>query len=1048
MMRHRTHKLLAFVLALALMGAGVPAAVSAAAETGNTVERLVERWSGDRLADLRQSGESYTTETVGVREPASTSRGDWYWIMHVKPTSSRPDGSLIFRSGSSMKVVARYNTDGTYMGGTFDFIDATNCGGPSMEITQELLEAAPVKTDPVFGYRYREVTLEMGRLSQDIDQMNIHIGTPSLAGRHTVELYGLSVYVDDVLVWECDGEALSQAEQGSITRVNIPNATGEATGIVSRHSEAPTGEARTLAELETPTLKPGSYTAELSVKTHGDSNDKLRVSVSTPTGVLQTYEYNRAQVLSRLLGETTGRYDTLRIDFALPQGSDEQKISVKIEAFDGADVYLRSVTLYEFTTEERVEADQIVSAIASIGTLTPDNFLDKIDLIEKTEAAYAAYVERFGQPAADANIPNAADLKQAREDYNTLTENAGEEVLKRQLIRSAEEAINALIPFGPYSYRAGKQTVEAAEAAVSRLTDQYGDEAAALVSNLGSLTAARERLNYLLRYTTDRFTETEGKLWTGADLAAANSGAETYTTETIGVREPASDVRGDWYWLMYLTPPATYNDGSLIFAQGSELSVIVRLSNSDNSYDGSQYFELIDTQGTDGALSHYITREEFEEAPELIDPNFGYSYKELHLTMGTMGQDYDNLQFNIGANTTEGRHTVELYYFGVCVDGQLVWDCEGELLSLAVKGNVERENIENDSGQVTGLHAAAGFGSATAPSTLAGGITAKLDAGVYAFDVELMTTGNSGFDGKARFTALGDNGQTVLSSYDYSKIDVLEAVHLENSGRYDTTRFYVTVDQAHAGQDITLQIESFGSSEIFLRSVRLVSLTSQKLTDARQIVSAIEQIGTVTVENYASKKSLIETAEGLLSAFLGSYGQDEVDELIGDHQQTLKTAREAYDQFAANAQEQQKTADAEALKAAIAAIGEVTQENYSEKLAAIETAEGLRYRFVSAYGEDALGLIDNDAQLLEARSKYNAFKEQEKDIVYGDINNDGDINATDALMALQHSVRLIELDETQSAAADVDGNGGIDAADALCILQYSVQLITRFPVEQ
>lgn len=1047
MMKYRTHKLFAFVLVLALMAASVPAAVSAAAGPGEEVERLVERWSGDRLAGLRQSGESYTTETVGVREPASTSRGDWYWIMHVKPTSVRPDGSRIFRSGSSMKVIARYNTDGTYMGGTFDFIDATNCGGPSMEVTQEMLEASPVKTDAVFGYRYREVTLEMGRLSQDIDQMNIHIGTPSLAGRHTVELYGLSVYVDDSLIWDCDGEALSQSEQGSITRVNIPNATGEATGIVSPRSEEPTGEARTLAELESLSLKPGSYTAEINVKTHGDSSDKLRVSVSTPAGVLQTYEYNRAQVLSHLLGETTGRYDTLRLDFALPQGGDGQKVSVKVEAFDGADVYLRSVALYEYTTEERVEADQIAGAIAAIGTLNSDNFLDKIDLIEKAEAAYAAYVEKFGQPAADTNIPNAADLKQAREDYNTLLENAGEEVLKRQMVRAAEEAIDALIPFGFYSYRAGKQTVEAAEAAVRRLTDQYGQEAAALVSNLGSLTAARERLDYLLRYTADRFTETEGKLWTGADLAAANPGSQTYTTETIGVREPASDVRGDWYWLMYLTPPATYNDGSLIFAQGGELSVIVRLSNSDNSYDGSQYFELIDTQGTDGALSHYITREEYEEAPEQIDPNFGYSYKELHLVMGTMGQDYDNLQFNIGANTTQGRHTVELYYFGVCVDGELVWDCEGELLSRAVKGNVERENIENDCGEVTGLHAAAGFGSVSAPATL-GSITTKLDAGVYAFDIELMTTGNNGFDGKARFTALGGDGQTVLSSYDYSKIDVLEAVHLENSGRYDTARFYVTVDQAHAGQDITLQIESFGSSEIFLRSVQLVSLASQKMTDARQIVSAIEQIGTVTAENHASKKSLIETAEGLLATFLGSYGQAEADELIGGHQQTLKTAREAYDEFASNAQEQQKAADAEALKAAIAAIGEVTQENYNEKLAAIEEAEGLRYRFVSAYGEDALALIDNDAHLLEARSKYNAFKEQEKAVVYGDINNDGDINAADALMALQHSVRLIKLDEAQSIAADVDGSGQIDASDALYILQYSVRLITRFPVEQ
>lgn len=46
----------------------------------------------------------------------------------------------------------------------------------------------------------------------------------------------------------------------------------------------------------------------------------------------------------------------------------------------------------------------------------------------------------------------------------------------------------------------------------------------------------------------------------GADIAAVNPGAETYTTEIVGVYEPQSDSRGDWYWLMYLTPPSVYAD--------------------------------------------------------------------------------------------------------------------------------------------------------------------------------------------------------------------------------------------------------------------------------------------------------------------------------------------------------------------------------------------------------------------------------------------------------------------------------------------------------
>ena len=225
MKKQRIYRLFAMMLTLAvLLGSISAAAVSAAAD--EIIERLVERWSSDKLVSLRQTGESYTTEVVGVREPASVARGDWYWLMDIKPTSVKPDGSLIFRSGANLKVVARYNTDSTYTGGNFDFVDATNCGGPSAYVTKERLEDAPIKTDEVFGYSYREVILDMGALATDIPQMNIHIGTPSLFGRHTVEMYGLSIYVDDVLVWDCEGEALSNTRKGEITRENILNSTG------------------------------------------------------------------------------------------------------------------------------------------------------------------------------------------------------------------------------------------------------------------------------------------------------------------------------------------------------------------------------------------------------------------------------------------------------------------------------------------------------------------------------------------------------------------------------------------------------------------------------------------------------------------------------------------------------------------------------------------------------------------------------------------------------------------------------------------------------
>lgn len=56
----------------------------------------------------------------------------------------------------------------------------------------------------------------------------------------------------------------------------------------------------------------------------------------------------------------------------------------------------------------------------------------------------------------------------------------------------------------------------------------------------------------------------------------------------------------------------------------------------------------------------------------------------------------------------------------------------------------------------------------------------------------------------------------------------------------------------------------------------------------------------------------------------------------------------------------------------------------------------------------------------------------------GDVNGDGQVNAADALLALQDSVKLTELSGEQKDKADMNNDGRVDAADALEILQKSV----------
>jgi hypothetical protein len=62
----------------------------------------------------------------------------------------------------------------------------------------------------------------------------------------------------------------------------------------------------------------------------------------------------------------------------------------------------------------------------------------------------------------------------------------------------------------------------------------------------------------------------------------------------------------------------------------------------------------------------------------------------------------------------------------------------------------------------------------------------------------------------------------------------------------------------------------------------------------------------------------------------------------------------------------------------------------------------------------------------------------------GDVDNDGRITSSDALLALQASVGKINLNVGAMTAADVDRDGEITSSDALQILQYSVGKIDHF----
>ena len=67
---------------------------------------------------------------------------------------------------------------------------------------------------------------------------------------------------------------------------------------------------------------------------------------------------------------------------------------------------------------------------------------------------------------------------------------------------------------------------------------------------------------------------------------------------------------------------------------------------------------------------------------------------------------------------------------------------------------------------------------------------------------------------------------------------------------------------------------------------------------------------------------------------------------------------------------------------------------------------------------------------------------------YGDINEDGSVTVTDALLTLQAAVGKVDFSDEQILWADVDGKDGVTVTDALLVLQRSVRKIEKFPVEQ
>ena len=318
-----------------------------------------------------------------------------------------------------------------------------------------------------------------------------------------------------------------------------------------------------------------------------------------------------------------------------------------------------------------------------------------------------------------------------------------------------------------------------------------------------------------------------------------------------------------------------------------------------------------------------------------------------------------------------------------------------------------------------------------------GGTKMNFAAGSYSANYSLSFDGVFCADDAVLATAKVKNAEGAeVATKDITKADLTRSIKDSNGGNTTGGFFDGTIDLA-----VPFTVEADGEYTAELYTTGLANLTVVEASFSAAIpdeeIKAVEDkiaaIGDVKYDPDKSEDSgeLITAARDAYNALAEKYG--DVSSMV-DNFEVLTSAENVY----ANLKEEYDTMieNAATVDEAINAIEfPITKDSED----AIVTAEETRDSFIEYFGQEKADLhIKGLATLAKAREDFDKLS----DVVYGDVNGDGKITVTDALMVLQHSVGKITLDETVLKNADVDGEEGITVTDALAILQASVDKIS------
>ena len=322
-----------------------------------------------------------------------------------------------------------------------------------------------------------------------------------------------------------------------------------------------------------------------------------------------------------------------------------------------------------------------------------------------------------------------------------------------------------------------------------------------------------------------------------------------------------------------------------------------------------------------------------------------------------------------------------------------------------------------------------------------GGATHQVTAGQYAAKYDLLFDGVfcGDDDVLATLAVKNEAGETVATK-DVKKADTTRTIK-DSEGGNTTGSFYdgsAVIDlpfTAAADGNYTIEVYTTGKANI---TVNTVGFTAVIPADRiREVVEAINAIGEVKYDPDIPEDSgdAITNARTKYDALEADYG--DISNII-DNAAKLTVSESTY-QGKISDYNDMVTA-AKAVKEAIHAIPfPVTEESVDFIVVAREGFDA----FVTSYGEEKarIHIGEEDKMiLLDAEAAIPGT-----DVMYGDVDGDKAVTATDALWALQAYVGSRELDEAQTKAADVNLDETIDTSDALAILQFAVQLRDKLP---